>query len=177
MGTDVTVIMNVRHRFGNRRQDEPYLHEEYNADLSAPFVGTTGTFEFATPNVDRSQPAVLEFQYRGSNQYLTFPSPQPDGSLVGITPEHPVAINDIDLAGGVPAAPRYGDMAMWGTRLLIVNPGVLSEQNELRISALAGPFGTRDDFTIDNVVLFYKTRVRPSPTDGLVDEVEPVNNP
>jgi hypothetical protein len=167
VGSDYTIVMWVRHRFGDTQPDA----DETDVDFNAPFVGRVGEFEFSCPNVDSSQGAVLEFQYRGSNQYLTFPDPQAPG-LVGSTPEYPVAINGRELAGGVPAAPSRDGMPQWGNRLLLIEPGVLAEQNVLRIESTdagsqwwAGD--NLDNFTIDNVVVFFKVRAADGKTQPL----------
>jgi hypothetical protein len=164
MATEFTVIMRVRHRFGDQRGDRGFEGdvEQVYVDSEAPFVGAVGTFEFACPAVDSAQDAVLQFEHRGSDQWLAFPDSQPDGGLVGLVPpEHPVSINGHQIAGGVPASPTSRGTPAWGTRLLTIDPGVLKEQNELRIET--GPLTVADmpqnldDFTIDNVVVFYKT--------------------
>jgi hypothetical protein len=75
-----------------------------------------------------------------------------------------VTINGHELAGGVPGAPSSGEMPMWGTRLLIIDPGVLRDENILRMESKDFWAGTPwasnnlDDFTIDNVVVFFKLR-------------------
>src|SRR2546423_934395 len=106
MGSDFTVIMAVRHRFGSAPDS---LGSEAGAepDASAPFVGLVGEFPFSCLGIDSSQFATLQFQYRGSTQELDFPDPSVP-SLVGTSPEYPVLINGRELAGGVPAAPRSG---------------------------------------------------------------------
>jgi hypothetical protein len=161
MPNDFTVIMHVRHRFGDQRKDR----NENDFDSAAPFVGTAGEFQFSCPNVDSAEEAVLQFQHRGSHQAATFPSPQPDGGLVGLTAEHPVRVNGRQLSGGVPAAPRRGEVSLWSTRLLLIGKGVLREQNILRIEATANDpvLENIDNFTVDNVVVFYKTK---SPSSG-----------
>jgi hypothetical protein len=59
-------------------------------------------------------------------------------------------------------------MPLWGTRLLIIQPGVLAEDNVLRIEALQYPWtGANqrglDNFTIDNAVVTFKTGAGPRP--------------
>jgi hypothetical protein len=51
-------------------------------------------------------------------------------------------------------------MEMWSTRVLLIDPGVLRHENVLRIET--GDISTStnpnlDNFTVDNVVVFYKT--------------------
>ena len=172
-----TVIVPGRQQFGDHRKLAGEAdRSEVNVDSEAPFVGRVGEFPFVCPNVDPSQSAILQFAHRGSTQLLTFPSPQPDGGLEGITREHPVKINGQELFGGVPAAPfRLNRMPLWSTRLLIVHPGVLRRENVLRIeSTPQSTVGTGlDDFTIDNVVIFFQTRATPGTTNP--DPSEPVN--
>ncbi len=171
MGTDFVVVITVRHRFGDERETLGYSNDSEltDVDSEAPFVGRSGNFAFACPNVDRAQPAVLQFQYRGSEQHAGFPVPQPSGGLIGLVDaEHPVSINGRALAGGVPAGPSRGDIPMWGQRLLLINPGVLAEANVLQIESttLFSPGDNLDDFTIDNAVVMFKTRTaRPDVLD------------
>jgi hypothetical protein len=131
------------------------------------FAGRSKDFPFSCPNVDPSQEAVLQFQHRGSMQALTIPPQPPGGTLEDITREHPVVINRQELFGGIPAAPFLGSMPLWSTRLLIVQPGVLRRENVLHIMSTPGVIGL-DDFTIDNVVIFYKTPISafPFPAKG-----------
>jgi hypothetical protein len=151
---DYTVIMNVRHQFGDERKDP----NEHQPDLEAPFAGTSGEFSFSCPKVNPAEASVLEFQHRGATHYV----------------EHPVFINGVRLFGGVPAGPRYKlggtNYPMWSTRTLLVGQHVLQEmENTLRYESQINPYtGNWDNFTIDNVVIFFKTRrsgFRPQLTD------------
>jgi hypothetical protein len=59
MANDFTIIMAVRHRFGDDIPDR--MGEDgvdQNVDFQAPFVGRVGEFPFSCPNVDSSQGAV-----------------------------------------------------------------------------------------------------------------------
>jgi hypothetical protein len=155
MFMDFTVIMAVRHRFGDGRSDR----DQVDVDSEAPFAGSAGEFPFACPDVNPFQFAVLQFEHRGSMQHLTFPDPQPGGGLEGITREHPVFINGHELAGGVPAAPFRNRMPLWSSRLLLIPAGVLRAENVLRIQSTNLSTSTQvnlDNFTIDNVVVFFK---------------------
>jgi hypothetical protein len=163
MPSDFTVIMPVRHQFGDHKKLAGEAdRREVNLDSEAPFVGRVGEFRFLCPNVDPSQEAILQFEHRGTSQLLTFPDPQPDGGFEGATPEHPVFINGVQLFGGVPGAPFSGRMPLWATRLITIQVGVLRPENVLRIeTAPVSTVGTGlDDFTIDNVVIFFKTVVK-----------------
>ena len=161
MASDYTIVMSVRHRFGVNEftgHDDDYV---LNEDVNAPFVGSVGEFPFTCPHIDSAQEAVLQFEYRGSAQIGTFPDPTGDLTFIeGITPEYPVKINGQLIAGGVPGAPVREHLPLWSTRVLLVDPGVLQEQNILRIEASVDYAGStlEDKFTIDNVVLFFKTR-------------------
>ena len=163
MGTDYVVVINVRHRFGDKKETLGWEGEAelVDVDSEAPFVGQAANFAFACPSIDRTQPAMLQFQYRGSEQQAGFPNPQPSGGLIGLVDdEHPVSINGRVLAGGVPASPSNRNIPMWGQRLLLINPGVLAEANVLRFETtqLYGLEDTLDDFVIDNAVVTFKTR-------------------
>ena len=169
MASDYTIVMWVRHRFGLNEYttggDPDFVDNE---DSNAPFVGLTGEFPFSCPNIDSTQGAVLQFEYRGSSQFGTWPDPAGDPtSLEGITPEYPVMINGRQLAGGVPGAAVRGHLPLWGTRVLLVDPDVLKEENSLLIAASVDYGGAtyEDKFTIDNVVLFFKTKVATSQPD------------
>lgn len=167
MASDFTVIMRVRHQFGDGKKDP----DETNFDSAAPFVGFSGEFPFSCSNVDPFADAILQFSHRGSNQHGTFPTPQPDGGHIGISQEHPVKINGILLSGGVPAAAVIDHMPYWSTRLLLIPPGILREQNILRIETSLDYTNQIDDFTVDNVVVFFKTRAATGPVvkGGVID--------
>jgi hypothetical protein len=167
MPSDYTIIMWVRHRFGVDEHSHPDKNDPYfvlNEDADAPFVGLVGEFPFICPDVDSTQGAVLEFEYRGSTQWDTFPVPDGDPDIpVGITPEYPVMINNHLVAGGVPGAPISGPMhlPLWSTRALLVDPYVLQEENVLRIESsveIQPGVTVEASFTIDNVLIHYKTK-------------------
>ena len=163
MANDFTIIMAVRHRFGAAPDTWGGGAEP---DANAPFVGLAAEFPFSCPGIDSSQAAILQFQYRGSTQMTDFPDPS-SPSLIGTSPEYPVKVNGRELAGGVPAAPVTGPdkLPLWSTRLLLIDPGVLGEANVLRIEATSETWNTMNvvgsNFTIDNVVVFFKTTTSP----------------
>jgi|tagenome__1003787_1003787.scaffolds.fasta_scaffold19870268_1 hypothetical protein len=160
MASDYTIIMGVRHRFGDAKDDAG----EQDEDFLAPFVGAAGEFPFSCPNIDTSQRAILQFEYRGSEQFLTFPDPHGNPeNLVGITDEHPVKVNGQLIAGGVPAAPQRGQMQIWSTRVLLIDPGVLKHENILRIETGDISTSNLDNFTVDNAVVFFKTGTTHAP--------------
>jgi hypothetical protein len=155
MSGDFTIIIKNRVRFGDLKKDSSEIDHDSDADL----LGLSATFPFVCPGIDSSKQAVLQFAHRGSTQGLIFPVPQPDGGLDQITAEHSVKINGVQLAGGIPASPVRGHMSLWSTRLLLIPPHVLRRENDLHIqtSAEATP-GNLDNFTLDNLVVFFKTR-------------------
>jgi hypothetical protein len=150
MSGDFTVVIKNRVRFGDLKKDPGEIDHDSDADL----LGQTGLFPFICPGVDSSKQAVLQFAHRGSQQVQSFPVPQPDGGLVGLSAEHPVKINGVQLAGGIPATPA----AVWSTRLLLIPPHVLRRDNRLLIETTTLSNGNLDNFTLDNLVVFYKTR-------------------
>jgi hypothetical protein len=169
MASDFTIIMHTRHRFGDRGRD-PIHGDELEADANAMFVGQSAVFDFSCPRVDPSEAAVLQFEYRGTSQFFgLYSDPETGERVTGITPEHPVTVNGVLLPGGVPGAPFYNSMPLWAHRLLLIRGGVLREENRLHISSL--PIFPRrwtrypfDNFTIDNAVVFFKTRPADRPT-------------
>lgn len=152
MALDFTVIVNVRQRFGN---NEP---EELGLETEAPFVGQQKDFPFQCPHVDRGQSAVLLFQSQG------------------VTVAQNMEINGHHIFGGIPTSvdvdnitvPPFNQnvphllrllFAQWNGNVMLVHPGVLQENNVLRVSTRdAGDDRGLDDFVIDNVVVFFKTR-------------------
>jgi hypothetical protein len=144
MAVDYTVIMSVRQRFGdNNKEDGLNLIE-----TEAPFVGQAKDFPFPCPGVDRSQPAILQFESLGV-------------SFRGI-----LQINGIAIFGGLTAGPGVlnspvgggGLTPTWKAHSLIVHENVLLDQNVLHIEAASTTAANIDDFIIDNVVVHFKTR-------------------
>ncbi|MDQ4024205.1 MAG: hypothetical protein M3217_01770 [Actinomycetota bacterium] len=140
MPSDFTVIINVRQHFGN----EP-------GRLPGAFAGANKEFPFLCPNVDPTQEAVLLFQTLDVEHEKNF-----------------IAINDPtgtsgdpEVFGGIPVSRSDSD---WNGNVMLVRPGVLRESNILRLGArdsrggLGGLSGDVDEFVIDNVVVFFKTR-------------------
>jgi hypothetical protein len=151
MSGDFTIVIRERVRFGDLKRDR----DETDFDSDALLLGQSGSFGFACPGIDPTKPAVLQFAHRGSKQFVSFPVPQPDGGLEGLSPEHPVRINGVQLAGGIPTVPGS---AMWSTRLLLIPAHVLRRDNNLHIETAPIGNGNLDNFTLDNLVVFYKTR-------------------
>lgn len=148
MALDFTVVIVVRQRFGDREEDDLGLETE------APFVGSQKDFPFRCPGVDTSQQAILLFQCQGANV------------------QQSLEINDQRIFGGIPPAveqaafpvPVEGQIqnfavAQWSGNVMLVHPGVLQEDNVLRIQAREiGDSGNLDNFIIDNLVVVFKTR-------------------
>jgi hypothetical protein len=156
MGTDYVVILGQRRHFG----------DEQDLFGNAPFVDPDdgvfeGEFTFLCPNIDRGQTAVLMFQARDVDHERNI-----------------FRINERTVFGGLPKSPAREDAedSGWNSHVLLVDPVRHSLEettnNRLRIESRdsdGGTTGNRDDFVVDNIVLFYKTRSSP----GVID-VSPV---
>lgn len=154
MATEFTVIFSVRQHFGDQKGE---VGEWYGYEPSAPFVGAAAAYDFKCPYVDRSEPAVLLFQ------------------SIGVTHDQNVLrINGIDIYNGMSAGPQYlgvhvaegsfgGPPAkyspLWKSNTLVVQANVLLDSNTLFIESSENRDGKRDDFIIDNMVIFYKRRL------------------
>lgn len=141
MALDFTVVITVRQRFGD---DDV---EDVGLETDAPFVGREKQFEFRCPNVDPRQQAILLFQCMGANT------------------QQSLKINGQEIFGGIPAAFEIAPLpnqvvsrAEWNGNIMLIQPGVLGEDNVLRIRA--GDLGDDnvDDFIIDNLVVVFKTK-------------------
>ncbi len=149
MPADFTVIQAVRQRFGDRARED--LEEG-----EAPFVGASKSFPFACPNVVAGTMAVLQFESLGVSL-----------GEAG-RPRNILRINGIDIPGGITPGPfrTVGNAAFprfptWKTHSLLVPANVLREQNVLFIESITGQFGPGthlDNFIVDNIVVFFKTR-------------------
>ena len=135
MPSDFTVIVSVRHHFGN----EPGLHP-------GVFAGANKEFPFDCPGVDPSKEAVLLFQALDVDNVTNFID-------INGTP-----LSEPSVSGGIPLTQSARD---WNGNVMLVRPNVLRENNTLRIGARddrGSLLGNLDDFVIDNVVIFFKTR-------------------
>jgi hypothetical protein len=111
------------------------------------FVGNNNTYPFSCPNVDSTQEAVLLFQTLGVSHEKNEIRVNRTGPLGG--PE---------VFGGIPVSRSDQD---WNGNVMLIGPGVLRENNILGLGARnsnGGLLGDIDDFVIDNVVVFFKTR-------------------
>lgn len=147
MPSDFTVIQSVRQRFGDEFRDETTV------EAQAPFVGASKDFAFACPGVDSAAEAVLQFETRGA-QY-------------GYKDEHPrniIRINGVDIPGGITPGPYLESMTppmtIWKSHTLTVPANLLGERNVLHVEAVKfrDLRNQLDNFVLDNVVVFYKTR-------------------
>lgn len=137
MASDFTVIMSTRAHLGNESGlfgDVPFVGPEIELPL------------FSCPNVDRSQRAVLLFQT--SNVHSPF---------------NVIRINGSALFGGIPVNSTGGDQPLiWNGNVALVEANVLTESGNRLFMASRNLSGTGggniDDFVIDNIVIFFKTR-------------------
>ena len=141
MALDFTVVITVRQRFGDNDIEDAGL------ETDAPFVGSEKDFEFDCPNVDSRQQAVLLFQCMGTNG------------------QQSMEINGRQIFGGIPAATELVTLptgivshAQWNGNVMLIEPGVLREDNVLRIQSGKLSDDNLDDFIIDNLVVMFKTR-------------------
>jgi hypothetical protein len=139
MPCDYTVIMHQTAHLG----DDPSMFGP------APFKGKDfDSDRFSCPNVKSSERAVLYFQTRDVDS---------DKNVIHINGSH--------LFGGIPVSSGGGDESpIWNGNVALVEAGVLKESgNVLHVGARDSHGSTlekADDFLIDNVVIFYKTRSR-----------------
>jgi hypothetical protein len=144
MAVDYTVIQPVRQRFGDTDFGG---WEESQVELEAPFVGREKEFPFSCPNIDSGQMGVLQFESFG----LTSRS-------------NVIEINGIAVPGGLTSGPwwlgQYTTIAFWKAHSLLVPTNMLAERNVLYIKSvdMGDDEGGLDNFIIDNIVLFFKTR-------------------
>jgi len=160
MGVDYTVIQPVRQRFG----DGDFRIEGGNIETEAPFVGRLKDYEFSCPNVDPSQMASLHFESYG----LTFNTnileingrPVPGGLK-------PAYVTVVAGSGTDTTAYTYG---FWKAHALLVEANVLAEQNVLHVESIViDDDNNYDNFIIDNVVIFFKTRTGGGGLGGIKD--------
>jgi hypothetical protein len=136
MGSDFTVIIRVRQHFGDDEDSMPGV-----------FVGNNHSYPFPCPNVDSQQEAVLLFQTLGVSHERNFIAINSIG-----------ATGDPEVFGGIPVSRSNQH---WNGNVMIIRPGVLDENNILRLGARASNgslLGDIDEFVIDNVVVLFKTK-------------------
>ena len=109
---------------------------------------------FRCPSVDRKQFAILLFQ------------------TLGVAIRQGLEINGQTIFGGIapsldPAARILGPrsespedrttLGTWNGHVMLIHPGVLQENNIMRIRAADATAANIDDFLVDNVVVVFKT--------------------
>ena len=141
MALDFTVVITVRQRFGDTQDDDSGL------EIDAPFVGAEKSFDFRCPNVDPRQQAILLFQCMGADI------------------QESLEINGQQIFGGIPSSVEVatlGDVtslrAQWNGNVMLIQPGVLGENNVLRIQAADLGNGNIDNLIVDNLVVVFKTK-------------------
>jgi hypothetical protein len=149
MALDFTIVTDVRQRFGDYARGE----KESPPEADTP-IGLERSFAFRCPSVDRRQFAILLFQ------------------TLGVAVRQGLEINGQTIFGGIapsvdPAARILGPrsespedrttLATWNGHVMLIHPGVLQENNILRIRAADATSANIDDFLVDNVVVVFKT--------------------
>lgn len=136
MAADFTVVINVRHHFGN----------DHDA-LPGTSAGKDRDFGFDCPDIDTTQTAVLMFQ-----------SLDVDHEKNVISVNQPLT-GPISVFGGIPVSRSDTD---WNGNIMLISPNSLRDRgNVLHIGARdsrGSILGDVDDFVIDNAVVMYKTR-------------------
>jgi hypothetical protein len=159
MALDFTIVTDVRQRFGDNKRDEKesLSERESGIEADAPFVGTEKIFAFRCPSVDATQFALLLFQTLGVSVRQNL---EINGQTIfgGIAPS--VDFDSRTLGSGSEAHRVTTAIARWNGNVMLVHPGVLQENNLMRIRAADMTAGNVDDFVVDNVVVVFKTRVR-----------------
>jgi len=152
MPMDFTVILAVRHRFGdsNVRDSAFPRGSEFPLEQEAPFAGKSKDISFPCPKVDSSQMAVLQFESLGvtaGGQFVF--APQFSGK------RNIIRINGVDIPGGITNAPFVEAVErvwhFWKTHSLLVPANVLkNEGNILHIESIEIPIS--GGHTFDNFI-------------------------
>jgi hypothetical protein len=137
MASDFTVIRAVRARFGDSTGD-------LAGESDAPNVGTAEDFTFDCPRVNLNEMAVLEFE------------------SIDVTVEGNImSVNGTALSAPLRKSTGFADTTRWTANIVLIDKGVLKPTgNVLHVEArndAGGTTGNRDDFILDNIVVFYKT--------------------
>jgi hypothetical protein len=85
---------------------------------------------------------------------------------MGTNGQQSMEINGQQVFGGIPSAVEVATLpndfivsrAQWNGNVMLIEPGVLREDNVLRIRAEKLSDDNLDDFIIDNLVVVFKTR-------------------
>jgi hypothetical protein len=143
MALSFTVVINVRHQFGDTDQN------------IGVFAGRSANFSFGCPSVSSDQ-ALLLFQSRGvgAEQVLEVNGVPVFGGI----PETDVIRGVTGLASSSPVELQHNHSVSavslgWAGNVMLINQGVLRDaDNVLRIASQG------DDFIVDNAVILFKTR-------------------
>ena len=137
MPMDYTIIVYRREIFG----------DEHHEDWEGAFVGSKEKYTFDCPNVDSEKTAVLTFRCHGVDWKKNIFTINNKSFDLGLTP----------LLWPSSKANRF-----WQTETLLVDEDILKPAgNVLHVearNAKGGFDGNLDDFGIDNVVIYYKTK-------------------
>jgi hypothetical protein len=152
MALDFAIVTDVRQRFGDGKRDEiaSSSERESGIEADAPFVGPEKLFAFRCPSVDRRQFALLLFQ------------------TLGVSVRQNLEINGQTIFGGIAPSVDFDSRAAltrWNGNVMLIHPGVLQENNLMRIRAAHMAAGNADDFVIDNVVVVFKNGGRGAAVD------------
>ena len=155
MALDFTIITDVRQRFGDYARGEKDSAGARPSGMEADTaIGLDKSFAFRCPSVDRRQFAILLFQ------------------TLGVAVRQGLEINGQTIFGGIapsldPAARILGPrsespedrttLGTWNGHVMLIHPGVLQENNILRIRAADATAANIDDFLVENVVVVFKT--------------------
>src|SRR6185503_13345823 len=157
-----TIITDVRQRFGDYARAETESPGGGGLEADTP-PGLAKSFAFRCPSVDRRQFAILLFQ------------------TLGVAVRQGLEINGQTIFGGIapsldPAARILGPrsespedrttLGTWNGHVMLIHPGVLQENNILRIRAADATAANIDDFLVDNVVVVFKTAQQPGGARG-----------
>ena len=156
MALSFTVVVNVRHQFGDTDQN------------IGVFSRRSADFSFDCPSVSPDQ-ALLLFQAMGvrGEQVLEVNGVPVFGGL----PETDRVLGATGFANGPPGIPQHthGFSAFsfgWAAQVMLINPGVLKDTGNVLRIASGG-----DDFVVDNVVVVFKTRrTGPIVVGGVADQ-------
>ncbi len=157
MSLDFTVIIRVRQRFGQEGGDNhPNSTREVTDAGTAPWVGASAEYEFECYRVDTNAEAILQFESLSVSA----------GNSDNLPTRNIIRINGMDIAGSITPGPAR----FWKTHSLVVQPGLLRERNSVYVESLLFAPAGFDNFVLDNMVVWYKTRRSPIPPGSQVAE-------
>lgn len=163
MSVDFEVIIHVRQQFGESDLDDNNF---------GVFAGTEKDFDFNCPRVNSSEHSLLMFQTRGvdSQQSIKINGTSIFGGIpFGAGPEFIIGETEPNFGGIDPPSRhthsfRLARPQTWSGNTMIVGKNILrSNNNVLTITAT-------ETFIIDNVILLYKKKTRPTIPDVSTDD-------